>query len=617
MMRNLVLVSLMAAAGTLGAVTFETTPEDVRAAAKALPQHPRLHVKGPEGLKAILESTTREVAFLRERCVKFTEGDVDTPFVVPVQEGRRLKGPIPARGIIVQCAAAYRFSGDRRFAKRAIAEMMSVCAWPSWSCEHYLDTAEILRGLAFGYDWLYGELTEDQRKTVRKAIIERGYAGMDNGKYCKWRHCRHNWCQSCWQAVVAAAIAIWEDDAERSSALVAEGIRAVAGAIDEYGPDGAYPEGPGYWNFGTECSCQMLHQLDTAFGTTFGLYEMPGFARTAEFALAAKGPTGLIFNYSDCGTSPSYVWYSPVIAYFASKAKRPEWMRLERRRLGHAIQGATVNPLHSPASLWTLLWMDFGVKDDPAAKPYPLDYIAHGPNPIAFLRGSYDNDAFFVGIKAGSVSVNHGNMDVGSFVLDRYGERWASDLGAEDYHRIESLGTINLWSMEQDSTRWTIFRQNQFAHNLLTVGGHRLKVAAKADIRVLETGELTRVAIDLGEVYGRDVVSTAVRGFALDRNAGAFTVSDALTGVRPGERVRWAMTTKAEKADIIGNRAILAIKDRRLTVDMKSATEGHWEFVDVSKGMNSWDSPNPGCSQLRWETSAPNGGKIALEACFR
>jgi len=616
MIKTLLVGSLVAMTGTIHAVTFDTTPDEVRVAAKALPAHPRLHVKGPDGLKAILESKTREVEFLRKRCVAFTTDEIKSKLVVPKQEGRRLKGPIPARGVIVQCAAAYRFSGDRRFAKRSIDEMMSVCAWPSWSCEHYLDTAEILRGLAFGYDWLYEELTPEQRKTIRTAIIERGYAGMDNGRYCQWRACRHNWCQSCWQAVVAAAIAIWEDDEKRSAELVAEGIRRVAGAIEEYGPDGAYPEGPGYWAFGTECTCQMLHQLDVAFGTTFGLYEMPGFARTAEFALAAKGPTGMIFNYSDCGTAPSYIWYSPVIAYFASKAKRPEWMRLERRRLGHALDGAKVNPLHSPASLWTLLWMDFGLKDDKTRQPYPLDYVAQGPNPIAFLRSSYASDAFFVGIKAGRVNVNHGNMDVGSFVLDRKGERWAIDLGAEDYYRIESNGKISLWNMEQNSTRWTIFRQSHLAHNIVTIGGKRLKVSANAGLKLAETGKVSRVAINLTETYGRDAVSAAERSFTLDRDADTLTVKDELKGVKTGETVRWAMTTKAELVKIDGALAVLRISDKELTVEMKSSTPGKWEYADISH-VNEWDSPNPGCHQLRWETQSGTTGEVTLETIMR
>ena len=613
----LLVFGLAVAAGTLGAATFTTSPAEVRAAAEKMPPHPRLHVKGPDGMKAILGSTKREVVFLRERCVKFCENGLDSSPVKPEREGRRMKGQVQARGVIMQCAAAYRFSGDRRFAKRAIAEMLSVCAWPTWNCEHYLDTAELLRGLAFGYDWLYDEMSPEERKTIRTAIVERGYAGMDNGKYCQWRRCRHNWCQSCWQAVVAAAIAIWEDDAERSADLVAEGVRMVAGAIDEYGPDGAYPEGPGYWHFGTECTVQMLHQLETAFGTTFGLFEMPGFARTAEFALVAKGPSGMVFNYSDCGATPSYVWYSPLMAYFAAKAKQPAWCRLERRRLGHALKGQTVNPLHAPASLWTLLWMDFDLKDDPSARPYPLDYVAHGANPIAILRSSYESDAFFLGVKVGQVTVNHGNMDVGSFVLERHGERWATDLGAEDYFRIESHGSINLWSMDQESTRWTIFRQNQFSHNLVTIGGRRLRVDAKADIRLLETGEVSRVAVDLSDVYGREAVSAAERSFALDRRMSALTVRDALKGVKPGEPVRWAMTTRAKKAEIDGCLAVLAIGEKRLSITMKSSTPGRWEFADLSKGPNEWDSPNPGCSQLRWETAASRDGTVRLESCFR
>ena len=101
----------------------------------------------------------------------------------------------------------------------------------------------------------------------------------------------------------------------------------------------------------------------------------------------------------------------------------------------------------------------------------PLNWSSQGPVPITIQRSSWDNArAIFVGLKAGSPSANHGHMDGGSFVLDADGVRWAYDLGAENYHRIESR-KMDLWNMSQSSDRWTIFRLGSLSHNTLAIDG--------------------------------------------------------------------------------------------------------------------------------------------------
>lgn len=56
----------------------------------------------------------------------------------------------------------------------------------------------------------------------------------------------------------------------------------------------------------------------------------------------------------------------------------------------------------------------------------------------------------YVGLKGGSPSSNHGQMNTGSFALDAEGVRWAVDPGAKGCHEIESRG-MDLWNRAQDS----------------------------------------------------------------------------------------------------------------------------------------------------------------------
>ncbi len=125
-----------------------------------------------------------------------------------------------------------------------------------------------------------------------------------------------------------------------------------------------------------------------------------------------------------------------------------------------------------------LIW-SAGMTVDKITQPAKKVWVGQGDNPVALMRtGWNDKNAVFVGFKAGSPYVNHGHMDVGSFVMDANGERWAMDFGMQDYNSLETAG-VDLWNRSQNSERWTVFRYNNRAHNTLTVND-KLQIVAGA-----------------------------------------------------------------------------------------------------------------------------------------
>lgn len=609
--------------GFSGAVTLRTvrggcrtaspetvTEAEVHAAFADLPAHPRLGVRGPEGLAAIREDPSPEANMLRERIVSAAEKALVEPPVTPSVVGKRLSGDDDAVRLILVTAAAAALTDDVRFAARARDEMLSVCAWENWVPTHYLGVGNLLRGLAFGYDWLYGFLTEQERKTIRQAMIERGYGGMSG--WSGWDANRTNWSQVCWQGVIAAALAIYEDDAARSEQLVRRAVPALAKSSSVYAPNGAYPEGPGYWAYGTGRLCRLLDQLEKALGTTFGLCELPGFVQTGGYPLAMDGATGRRFNYSDC--SDAKTAYRAVEFYLAEKAGHPEWTAKERAVLRADVDGGST--IGGADALATLLWASFPAADA-AAQAVPTDYYGGGENPVAAFRESDASYAMFLGVKGGKVGCNHGHMDVGSFVYEADGVRWAADLGSQNYNAIEQLGTIDLWNMQQDSLRWDVFRLGADSHNLVTVDGKRLLVSASAEIVAERAGEVSVASLDLSSVYGADTVSSATRTFTFDRKNRTLRIVDDLRGLRPGASVRWAMITPATVLGVDGDAVRLGDGPAQLDVRMTgSASGGRWEVADVSAGPHEWDAANPGCSQLRYWVDAPAEGVVRLQADF-
>ena len=69
---------------------------------------------------------------------------------------------------------AFRWTGDERFAARAVQDLRSVAAFADWNPSHFLDTAEMTHATALGYDWLQGFLSDADRATIREAIVKKG-----------------------------------------------------------------------------------------------------------------------------------------------------------------------------------------------------------------------------------------------------------------------------------------------------------------------------------------------------------------------------------------------------------------------------------------------------------
>ena len=96
-------------------------------------------------------------------------------------------------------ATVYRIDGDRRYADRAIREMLTAAAFRDWNPKHFLDTAEMTHALAIGYDWLFDVLSAGDRRTIRQAIVDKG---LHEGEevYRKggwWAATEWNWNQVC------------------------------------------------------------------------------------------------------------------------------------------------------------------------------------------------------------------------------------------------------------------------------------------------------------------------------------------------------------------------------------------------------------------------------------
>ena len=420
-------------------------------------------------------------------------------------------------------ALTFRLHGQRRYAERLWQEMETVAAFPDFNPKHFLDTAEMTHALAIAYDWLYDTWTEAQRTTIRQAIVRHGLKpGLkvyQSGSW--WPRCDHNWNQVCNGGMTIGALAIGDEEPELAGQILHNALASVPLAMRSYAPDGAWGEGPGYWGYATTYNVLMLAALDSALGTDFGLSKSEGFAETGLFPLYMTGPTGRAFNFEDSGErvgrADALFWLArrfeqPALAWFAASEGRPS----------------------AAAMLW---YRQPG--QDPQAAGLPLDKHWRKVEVVTMRTRWNDPKAMFVGIQAGSNRVNHNHLDLGSFVLDAQGQRWAIDLGGDDYNLPGYFGR----------DRYTYYRLRAEGHNTLVLNpgqGPDQDPGATARISRFESRPERAVAVaDLTPAYAKHAESVQ-RGIALLRQ-GAVLVQDEVQASRPVD-FWWFMHTPATVA---------------------------------------------------------------------
>jgi hypothetical protein len=514
-----------------------------------VPKHPRLHLRAEQWL--LLRSAIRTnsqlarwYAFLQQHCNEL----LDTPPAAYRLIGPRLLSESRKALDTISClAAVYRLDGDLRKANRARQELVAICSFPDWHPSHFLDVAEMTNAAALGYDWLFDILTVDERKLVREKIVQFGLNPGLQAYYSKaWWTLpgTNNWGIVCNGGLTIGALAV-AGEVKEAGDVVSQSVTNIRHALANYGPDGGWPEGPDYWHYATFYMVSMISALESALRFDFGLADWPGFSKTGWYRARSIGPIRLLFNYGDAdpeakaGSSPETLW-------LARRFQQPYWTTRELE---------IIENNQSKPEIFHMLWTDLHAKKPILNQP-PLDAKFDSID-VVFLRSSWaDSRAIFVCAKGGNNRASHGHLDLGSFVLDGKGQRWALDLGRDDY---DLPGYFN-----SEGPRWQYYRLRTEAHNTLCVASQNQAISASAPLIAFSSGaNVGSVTIDLSAAYA-PYLSAVKRTITIDRMRMRVIVDDFIKS-EANIIVRWNLHTAAN-ATIEGPLAILDQHDERISV---------------------------------------------------
>ncbi len=446
---------------------------------------------------------------------------------------------------------AWRWTGKRRYLDKARENLLAVCDFPNWNPRHFLDTAEMSHAVGIGYDWFHGALDEPTRERVRRGLIRHGmeaglkcYAGRGSG----WTRSAFNWNQVCNMGLIVGALGIAETHPQYARRIIPAALKSLPRAMATYAPDGAWPEGPGYWGYATRYAVYGLAAMETALGTDFGVSKVPGLSQAGYFPLHTTGPTGYYFNFADTG-GRNRRGNLPALFWLARRYRKPFLAAAEREMM--AARRASV-----PDVIW---YVPPGGAAAPEAEEAKL---FRGKVEVAVFRSAWnDPNALFAAVKGGYNQVNHGHLDLGSFELDALGVRWARELGADHYN------LPGYWGRGPTAQRWKYYRLGSLSHSVPLLDDRNQDVHAVAKVEAFRADGANGFAVvDLGTAY-KHAASKARRGLRMVQGRGVL-VQDELEITRPCQAA-WGMTTDAKIA-ADGAEATLTLGGRALTARVLS-----------------------------------------------
>lgn len=557
--------------------------------------HPRVMATQADfdRLKEMYEADKDET-FMRwaEQTISAADSSINTDdatYETMLSSGRTAQRKLKAD--VYSCAMAYHLTHDKKYADAVFDALNVFCEFSDWKPSDHLHIAETMEAFAIGYDWLYNEFTETQRKTIEKNIYDKGffncYLGFrtPSSAMTSAYYATNNHGTVCNSGVVLAAAAFLDVFPDECSWFISNAMQGMEYNIDKWNT-GAWWEGPHYWEYAMIYTVKYLESLESVFGTTFGFEYLEGLDKAAEIEINMQSTLG-IFNYADAITARIYI---------------PEMLWLAEKYDNSAVAAKVIDEydgtfptgnrrLAEPLTL-SLLW--YNPKSAGAEYTFSKD-LFHEDLDVATMRESWDDGSVFVGIKGGVLNQAHSQLDSGSFIFESNSIRWLQDLGMGSY-------VDGYFDTTSGGRRWYDIAARGEGHNTVTVNP-----GTAEDMNLYNsdaTAEMTKVAssdkgaivkIDMSEVLFD--VDSATRGFFYTDNRQSLVVRDEIT---------------------VDNQKVLAEDnfDGKTSTTIFGSNESHYEIMTGEKlGLSATDNvakltgDNNYFNSNKW--NANTGSKVA------
>ena len=453
---------------------------------------------------------------------------------------------------------AYQITGDLRYAERLLKELKAVCAFPDWHPEHFLDTGTMAQAVGLGFDWIYDTISDDDKifimENAKKLGLDQahdGYFGHPGYSDTFWLQTETNWGIIVNGGILTLATSISELDIDYAMEVVQNALRSMEYTIYRFAPDGAWYEGPNYWNYMFKNYAYSASGYETAFGEVHESVNYKGTDGLAKYRMFVSDPRDVVNNFND---SEGGRINSEGEMYLAHVKNDLPLMK-DRAQYFDKYNGN--------GTVYDILWYDVNA-ENAMLSDYPLDSYYRETEFFSFRQSWDDPDALWVSATGGSADAAHDHVDTGTFVFNINGVRWAIDPGKENY----SYDSNNPAVKAGYSSAY-YYRRKGEGHNIVVINpDDKLEidtsVFSKLSVPVVGKGK-AYTSIDLSEAYKKNV-SKYIRGYMIADSRRSFTVRDEITLRKNNSELYWFMHTEGEIIILDKNTAIIMQDGEQLKV---------------------------------------------------
>lgn len=517
----------------------------------------------------------------------------------------------------VTLSMMWRLTGEEKYAERSKAEILNACAFEDWHPSHFLDTAELSFAVSLGVNWLYDYLDAETVGNIAASVKEKAFDPAKGKPLSQnwWKWSKTNWNSVCYSGLGVASMVFFDYDPDACADFLAETYKKAAYNFETFTPDGVYVEGSGYWEYCTSYLTYFMSTSENLFGTDFGLSDIDGFYKLGLFPLYITGSVA-VFNYGDNKKvsvgAPSLYWFSeklnePALALYQMQATVESELNNGKGNLELSRECAV-----------GCLWYDKELLNGLDIDKFPRSILLKSDKnqEIAIFRSAFfDKNATYAAMKAGYNYTNHGDLDIGTFVFDSMGERWAEELGPADY------GNSGYFVGIIGGGRWKVYAKRAEGQNTLVFNPN----AAFEDQYPFATASFTdfsedkenggSATLDMSEAYRFAGVKSAKRTFELFNGRTSLRITDTFTCKMPSE-VYWFMHTKADIEISDPHTAVLTIGDKQMKATLSANSVGEFRVMEAASLLENVDNRLKGdaaeLKKLAVYASGVNSGVIEV-----
>lgn len=474
---------------------------------------------------------------------------------IPDVPGVQING-VPGTFVPEQLYYAYYMTGDRAYIDKIKEFAKYLVNMENWNGNaHMLSTSWICLYLAYTYDILHDELTQQEKDDIVYACTNKAIKYHREYMYgCDWNNWSimdYNWNVICNTGpMLASMIFLGEgyDDALFLDTI--EKAQVSLGYFMQYfAPDGGGWESMGYTNYLLSYMTLLLDGVCEYFGEDMGLLQYPGLDKVGNFLVNATAKEHSWAIHNDTDTTPACtalsMWFTKHFQDYEGQQRNID--QLYKNMPQYYINGFTMMKNYMP---------------NPPEVNYsaPLDINYRGLELGASRDAWGESQQTFVGVHGGYNNDAGEQVDMGNFFFEANGTIFADDTGREDY-----------------SLQGSCYTERAEGHNVWVVNpdeGDGQNKIAKGTVKLEESKPKGVIySIDLLPAY-YGMVKGAKRGYMLSEDRKIFTVQDEIVPLEGSNEFYWFWHTPSEiEIDEENNMVMLTQEGKKCAVYFDSNVE--------------------------------------------